>query len=47
MSKRETLKQKIEEERQKLDQMLIEGRNVDEIYKQSVTLDRLIEEYLI
>ncbi len=46
MSKREMLKKRIEEERRKLDEMLAQERNSDEIYKQSVTLDRLIEEYL-
>lgn len=46
MSKREMLKKRIEEERRKLDEMLAQERNSDEIYEQSVTLDRLIEEYL-
>ena len=45
MSKREMLKKRIEEERRKLDEMLAQEKSSDEIYEQSVTLDRLIEEY--
>ena len=47
MSKREMLKKRFEEERRKLDEMLAQEKSSDEIYEQSVTLDRLIEEYLV
>lgn len=46
MNQKEILKQRIEEERQKLDGMLTEGKQLDEIYRQSVELDLLIEQYL-
>ena len=47
MSKREIpLQQRIEKERQKLNRMMGEGRDWNEIYKQSLKLDQLIEEYL-
>lgn len=46
MSKEEILKQRIERERQKLDNMIIEKKNLDEVYRQSVALDQLIEQYL-
>lgn len=47
MSKREIpLQQRIEKERQKLDRMMGEERDWNEIYKQSLKLDQLIEEYL-
>lgn len=41
----EALKQKIERERIKLDQ-LIRERKVEESYRQSLVLDGLVEEYI-
>ncbi|MCI7813453.1 MAG: Spo0E family sporulation regulatory protein-aspartic acid phosphatase [Lachnospiraceae bacterium] len=39
------LQQRIEKERQKLERMMGEDRDWDEIYEQSLKLDLLIEEY--
>ncbi len=46
MNQKEILKQRIEEQRRKLDGMLTGETHLDEIYRQSVELDLLIEQYL-
>lgn len=46
MSQKEILKHQIEEERGRLNGLLAEGKNMEEVYEQSLILDRLIEEYM-
>lgn len=45
MKQSEKLKETIEEERKKLDELTL-GGDLDATYRQSLLLDRLIEEYL-
>lgn len=45
MSELEKIKNQIEEERGKLDAIVL-GSDPDEIYRQSVLVDRLIAEYI-
>ena len=45
MKRMENLKERIEIERRKLDSLLSEG-NLEATYRQSLLVDRLIEEYL-
>ncbi len=44
---REELVSKIEESRKKLDNSIENHDNYDEIYKNSIELDGLIEEYIV
>ena len=46
MSLREQLKNRIEEERVKLNVMIAGGGKVGDIYHQSLVLDQLIEQYM-
>ncbi|MDY3248849.1 MAG: Spo0E family sporulation regulatory protein-aspartic acid phosphatase [Candidatus Choladocola sp.] len=46
MSQKELLKRHIEEEREKLNLLLSGGGKVEDVYRQSVVVDRLIEQYM-
>lgn len=46
MKQKEMLKEQIEKERKKLDDCMERGTSMEETYRQSLTLDRLIEQYL-
>lgn len=46
MDPKEQLKRKIEEEREKLNQLLSGGGRVEDAYEQSLVVDRLIEQYM-
>ena len=46
MKQNELLKEQIEKERRKLDACIEQGASQEETYRQSLTLDRLIEQYL-
>jgi len=46
MSRKEQIRERMEEEREKLNQMAAGGGNVEETYRQSIIVDRLIERYL-
>ncbi|MDD6614512.1 MAG: Spo0E family sporulation regulatory protein-aspartic acid phosphatase [Lachnospiraceae bacterium] len=46
MKQRELLKEQIEKERRILDGCIEQGASQEETYRQSLALDRLIEEYL-
>lgn len=45
MNQMETLKERIEEEREKLNRLAL-GDDLEATYRQSLVLDRLVEEYL-
>ena len=45
MNQMETLKERIEEEREKLNPLAL-GDDLEATYRQSLVLDRLVEEYL-
>lgn len=45
MSQLELLKNEIEKERKKLDSLLA-GDNLEETYRQSLVVDRLVEKYI-
>lgn len=46
MKKKEILRKKIEEERQKLNHLVTNGLKVEDVYAQSLVVDRLLEQYL-
>ena len=46
MSQKELLRKKIEEERAKLNNLVSGGGKVEEMYHQSLVVDRLIEQYM-
>lgn len=46
MSQKELLRKRIEEERIKLNSMVCGGGKVEETYRQSLVVDRLIEQYM-
>ncbi len=46
MNQREQLQRKIEEEREKLNELLASGGLVEEVYEQSRVIDELIEQYM-
>ena len=46
MTKKELLRKRIEEERQKLNHLLADGSKVEETYAQSLIVDQLLEQYM-
>ncbi len=46
MSRKELLRKNIEEERKKLNCLLEGGAEVEETYRQSLVVDRLLEQYM-
>lgn len=46
MMQKELLRERIEEERRKLDGLVESGAGMEETYLQSLVLDKLIEQYL-
>lgn len=46
MVQKELLRERIEEERRKLDGLVECGAGMEETYRQSLVLDKLIEQYL-
>ena len=46
MNQKEQLRNQIEEERRKLNFMVAGGGKVGDVYRQSLILDRLIEQYM-
>ena len=46
MNQKEQLKERIEGERKKLNELLASGDRVEDAYEQSRAVDRLIEQYL-
>lgn len=45
MEQKELLKRKIEEEREKLNRLLAGGGRMEDVYEQSLIVDRLVEQY--
>ncbi len=46
MNQKELLKKWIEEERSKLNKLVAGGGSVEETYRQSLVVDRLLEQYM-
>lgn len=46
MMNKEQLRDKIEEERMKLNKMVVSGVTTEEIYAQSLVVDQLLEQYM-
>ncbi len=46
MNKKELLRKHIEEERIKLNRLAAGGDKMEELYRQSLVVDRLIEQYM-
>ena len=46
MNRKELLRKRIEEERIKLNDLLSGERNMEDAYRQSLVVDRLIEQYM-
>lgn len=46
MSQKETLRKHIEEERMKLNTLVESGGKVEDLYRQSLVVDRLLEQYM-
>lgn len=46
MNQKEVLRKHMEEERVRLNILLENGGNVEEVYRQSLVVDRLLEQYM-
>ncbi|HIR28028.1 MAG TPA: Spo0E family sporulation regulatory protein-aspartic acid phosphatase [Candidatus Choladousia intestinigallinarum] len=46
MNQREILREQIEKERTRLNSILESGGKVEEVYEQSLVVDRLLEQYM-